>query len=267
MGSWFSALGDVRPFGPRQEIDVMFTYSPAEATRVARNALGQFTSAQAEIGAELEGLAIRLQEMQVEALHRIQEEHPGGPREQRGTHYLEDAVLSPANRHVTAETMVVGIEAAFAETPAASYWRGLETGTSVHVGQRMWGLWITPGGFSGPIGADPEDPHDHGPRDAIGFRAWPGIPEDQWDSYVRPYKDGSRPKSRGAKLNRLPAFTIHQPIPEYAYLRTGIRDFMESGAIEQAMTRAIERATRVQNVAIERGITTAAARVALAAEG
>lgn len=259
MPNWFTGLNAGAIFGPRQEIEVSLVFRPSQIERAARDRLGRYTSAQTEVKAEFEGLAVRLQEMQVEALQRIQDEHGEGRRDQRGTHYLEDAILSPDNRIITEDGFRVGIEAAFQASGAASYWRGLETGTSVHVGQRMWGLWISHDGFSPPV---------EGGRDAVGFATWPSIPEGEWTNYVRTYKDPKGvervPKSRGAKLKRLPAFTIKNPIPEYAYLRTGIREFITSGAIEQAMERAIQRATHVQNVAIERGISTVEARAVIA---
>jgi hypothetical protein len=237
MGDWFSGLSSVAA-APR-EIDISLTYRPGAAERIARDRWGRYTSAQAEISEAFETLAQRLQEMQVAALRRAMEAASGGLREQRGTHHLEDAILAPSNRQITIDGFKVGIDSAFDESPAGPYWRGLEEGTSVHIGQRMYGLWITPGGFARPA---------EGARDAVGFRGWRNVPSEVAEQY------------RDPENGRLPGFRIKRPIPAYGYLQQGIRDFLASGAIQEEIARAIERATGIQQVAIERGVSTAAVR-------
>lgn len=228
-------------------IAIRMVYNPASGERISRDLRGRFTSAQSEARGAFERLAIRLQEEQVKALHQIIDNPPSlsgeGRRAQRGTHYLEDALVSPTNRELTIDGFVVGIDAALDESPAGQYWRGLEEGTSVHIGQKMYGLWNTPSGLQGP---------ETGGRDAIGFTGWRNVGDSE------DYRD-----ERG----KLPGFRIHNPILAYHYMRTGIRNFVETGIIEREMLRAVQRAGLVQETAITAGTSTAAARSGLRAGG
>lgn len=240
MSRYFNDLGARTIFGPQREIDFGFTYVPTAVERMARDSRGWFTSAQVEIAQAMEILAIRLQETQVAALEKSVE---ALGREQRGSHYLEDAIMSPSNRIVTSDGFKVGIESSFMESEAAPYWRGLEEGTAVHLGQKMYGLWVTQGG-----GLD--IPREGG-KNAIGFLGWHNIDEE------------TRAEHRDEETGKLPGFRIHREIVGQHYLRRGIDDFLASGAIQEEMNIAIARARRVQEISIERGITTADVRAQL----
>jgi hypothetical protein len=235
MPNWFASLAvnDLE-----SDIDIEFVYIPDATERMARDSRGWFASAQVEIGQAMETLAIRLQKAQVAALERAIE---AGGREQRGTHYLEDAILSPSNRVVTGDGFLVGVESAFEESEAGSYWRGLEEGTSKHIGQKMYGLWVTAGG-----GLD--IPREGG-RNAIGFLGWRKIDEDTRAEHRDDEKGG-----------RLPGFRIHKKTEAVHYLQQGVDDFVASGAIQEELNAAIAKARRVQEISIERGITTVEAR-------
>lgn len=92
-------------------------------------------------------LAGQLQKRQADALIRSID---AWGREQR--HDWEDspihlAIISERNREVTERGFTVGFLADSSRFPdVALYAQGLETGTSAHMGQRLFGFWLTPGG-------------------------------------------------------------------------------------------------------------------------
>lgn len=118
-------------------------YNNTNARARARDLRGQFASIQTEIKAAHEAMAMRLQELERDAL---QDSVEATGRPQRDTRYLLEALVADGNRVVSADGFVVNIESFLSSTRAAPYYRHLEEGYTGFVGREMRGFFKSKGG-------------------------------------------------------------------------------------------------------------------------
>lgn len=116
---------------------------------------GQFIGAEtAELYDFNYRLAVRLQREVAAALER----NRVGSRRDVSSGRLAEAILDKNNRVVRNSGFGVGVPE-FLDHSQAKYWRQIETGTSIHVGQRIpigvWGQSLTGGYRNAPSGAYP----------------------------------------------------------------------------------------------------------------
>ncbi len=119
-----------------------------------RNSLGRFNDDKTKLKKLNERLATELQEEVAAALDRTRVSSRRGVSSGR----LKEAILDPKNREIKNEYFAVGIDRHM-DRSAAKYWRQIESGTSIHVGQRMptgvWGSSLTGGEASARSGPYP----------------------------------------------------------------------------------------------------------------
>lgn len=152
-------------------------------------------------------------------------------REQRGTDLLLKALASPENIDYNIDGFVV-TTSYLDRSPVRTYWRGLEEGTSVHVGRLITGY------FSDASLAGRYAPAEGG-KDArmIQLRRTPGV--------IRAVKENETAGS--SQFGKGPwQFRIRHKIQGYQYLAKGARAYAESGFTKQRYDRfAQELLTRV----------------------
>lgn len=164
-------------------------FRAGDMARAARNALGQFTSFQhltLAANTELAKAAALL------AAGSLQESINATGRPQRASQYLLRALaLEGIGWKANAEGFQMGIYDGLNNDPRVrGYWRGVEEGSSVHVGRELHGFFV---GRSG---------ERYGPS-ADRYRMDPRMPQ----------------TSRGALI------VIRNPIPAYHYLDQGAQRF------------------------------------------
>lgn len=164
-------------------------FRAGDLAKVARNALGQFTSYQhlmLSANTDLAKAAARL------AQGALQEKVSATGRPQRATQYLLSALMVEGiGWKANADGFQMGIyEGLNKDVRVRGYWRGLEEGSSVHVGRELRGWFVGRNG------------ERYGPS-SDRYRMDPRMPQ----------------TSKGALI------LIKNPIPAYGYLETGAARF------------------------------------------
>lgn len=138
-------LGSAAPPSSSKLVDseVLVTHFPQGVERLARDLKGRFQSLNQQIKMAFEAAAKDLQEEEVKAL-RQGLRRPQGAQAGRPEENLVKALLSERNRKVTQDGLAVNL-VEWLNSPASKvnlYWRGLEDGTSKHVGQIIYGFFL-----------------------------------------------------------------------------------------------------------------------------
>ena len=128
-----------------------------QATSLFRDPKGWFTTFGSEVYTANERLALKLQDLVGQSLRQSL------VRPRTSTGMLERALLDQGNRIVTNAGFGVGIPS-YLNRSAAKYWEQIDVGTTVHLGQRMKGLWGDTISYHGPdyIRGDPTSQRDIG---------------------------------------------------------------------------------------------------------
>lgn len=114
-----------------------------QATSLFRDPKGLFTTFGSEVYTANERLALKLQDLVAQSLrHSL-------VRPRTSTGMLERALLDKGNRIVTNAGFGVGIPA-YLDDSAAKYWEQIDQGSTVHLGQKMRGLWGDTISYRGP---------------------------------------------------------------------------------------------------------------------
>lgn len=145
-------------------------------------------------------------------------------RPQRGDHLLEDTLLSPENRHVSAKRFTVGDpEYLDSVDYVKGYWKNLEEGGGGMAGRFVWAFF---GGSSGGHGGPATAPFS-GPRS--GFHGDARMP--QYHALMPSMATaGNTPNAGHTAAGQIErhaprAFQL-KPIPAYHYLRDGGRNWL-----------------------------------------
>jgi hypothetical protein len=148
----------------------------------------------------------------------------GRGRPQRGDHLLEETLLSPENRHVSATRFTVGDPAYLDSVEyVKGYWKNLEEGGGGMAGRFVWAFF---GGSSGGHGGPATSPFS-GPRS--GFHGDARMPQYHalMPSMATPGNTPNAGHVAAGNVERHPprAFQL-KPIPAYHYLRDGGRNWL-----------------------------------------
>jgi hypothetical protein len=149
-------------------------------------------------------LAMWLQSFQSDALDAAIKGRKGGPRAQRSTRYLSEALLSAKNRRVSYDGFTVGYLDENAHV--APYWRNLETGTDVFVDRILRGFFWTGGQSSRPARGGGQDAR---------------------------FSQMRVPQGKSEHAAHVPYMKIHNPITGYHYLAEGWKRFEAEGFTAQ----------------------------------
>jgi hypothetical protein len=182
--------------------------------RGARDAKGRFTSMQTLVKQANEEMALEVANYMVKSLEESVKDRG---RTQRGTELLARAILNEENRDASIDGFVVGTDY-MDRSPAKMYWRGVEEGSSKHVGRLIYG-W-----FADEVPSEP----------ASRYR-----PSEARRTNARMIQLPHPPQASGPQFTSTPGyervggpfwFRIKNPIPAYHYMREGAADWMSTGS-------------------------------------
>lgn len=196
----------------------------------------------------------------------LDERIKGTGRPQRETQILLRALRSPKMVDANGtEGFVVGPQGYLDSTGAAKYWRALEVGSRVHVGDEIGGFFVTPGGKSvgpsrarfrrdvrliqlGRVFKTEHAPDNRGtPSNPIPLSNFTRTDKnghvrlravkasaDKESRFGNAKRNGTTPKNDfGHRI------VISNPIPAYHYFLIGGQRYLESGHIKQTYERVL----------------------------
>lgn len=205
---------------PRRGQFLTATFTFDKVKKLAKDVKGEARRADPAIRDAHERLAKQLQMHIKDALNDAISAHNPMRNQRKGRNWrtdgrLQKAIESPLNRDVKLGGFSVGF---LERTPAALYWRGLEQGTTVHIGQPIFAFRNARGGVV-PATAERER---HVDPEAIGIRGGKAAAE--------------RLRREAAEGLRRPVFIteIRRPIPAYGYQAEGARRFINEGLTGRA---------------------------------
>ena len=180
---------------------VRITFDSAGLIEAARQAGLRIDEARTQVGRANLSIAQKMQQAQLRFL-RESIETTGRP--QRPTQYLVRALESDAYIEADPDHFTVGTAAVLEDPQISPYWRGLEYGSSAHVGHTLYGYFRSIEGKKYPAMEERirEDPR----LIQLSHSTPPG-----------------KRRRKGRQSFPWP-ITIHNPIPEYAFLRQGTEE-------------------------------------------
>jgi len=187
----------VRPRIPRANLFSIDVHSNAARNQVD-GARGQFQRGLLRIQDAHQRAGEQVQAMVLEEFEASLQ------RPERHTHYLREALAAPEAVKSNIDGFVYLPEGYLENGPAATYWRGLEQGTEVHVGQPVFGFFRSlEGALSSP--------------DPGRFRS---------DTSIQP--SSGEVSENGPEPRRI---VIRWPIEAHGYLSKGIRNWQEGAGV------------------------------------
>jgi len=209
-----------RPSIGRTNVGFGHSFKPGNLLTGARDERGRFMSIQTEIEEAHRRIAERLQQEVVEEF-RMNLDRPSA---QRPTRYLEHALAAPEAIRYNLDGFLFLPDQYLESSPATSYWRNLEEGTTQFVGRTMRGYFVS----------------------LTGVRSGPSRERYRMDAYM-PQVNAAFGSHKGNRqgtirsLSNMPVITIHNPIRAHHYLAEGIAKFKASGFQQDAYDHAFAK--------------------------
>ncbi len=195
-----------------------------------RDPNGRFNTLVAEVYEANEELAVKLQQEVATALrHSLKR-----PRVSSGM--LQRALLDRRNRVVDVDGFGVGVPS-FLDESAAKYWEQIDVGSTVHLGQKLRGLW---GDAITYHGAEYIRGDYTSQRDLVGQLSPFGPPQGQG---FRPFRRADAARAlrsqgwKGSAVSRTKGI-IGQPIEPHEYFKQGWDALGGIRAVERAYDKA-----------------------------